>query len=161
MAAPAKRKAASKPAAKKKAASKSADLKTKPTEASVDAFIAKTPNETRRRDAKTALALFKKVTGEKPKMWGPSIVGFGSYHYKYESGREGDMAMTGFSPRASAMVLYVIGGLPETDALYAKLGKYKLGKSCLYVNTFDDVDLAVLEKIITKSVAYMRKKYKS
>jgi hypothetical protein len=149
------------PVAKKKTAvkAKSADLKTKPTKVSVGGFIASVPNEQRRKDAQTALKLMKKVTGLEPKMWGPSIVGFGSYHYKYESGREGDMCLTGFSPRASALVFYVMGGAPETDPLFKKLGKYKSGKACLYVNKLDDVDLGVLEKIIAKSVAYMRKKY--
>ena len=104
--------------------------------------------------------MFKKLTGEKPKMWGPTMIGFGSYHYKYESGREGDMLMTGFSPRKGSSVLYVIGGVPETDALYKQLGKHKLGKSCLYINKLEDVDLGVLEKIIEKSVAYMRRTYK-
>jgi hypothetical protein len=101
----------------------------------------------------------KKATGLQPKMWGPSIIGFGSYHYRYESGREGDMCMTGFSPRSSALVLYVIGGVPKTDPLFKQLGKHKLGASCLYINKLDDVDLTVLEKIMAQSVAYMRKKY--
>ena len=133
--------------------------KTKPTTVSVDGFIASVPNEARRKDAKTTLALMKKVTGEAPKMWGPSIVGFGQYHYKYESGREGDTAMTGFSPRGAATVFYVVGGVPETDDLYKKLGKFRMGKSCLYINKLSDVDLRVLEKIVAKSVAYMRKTY--
>ena len=151
------------PAAEKKkktpARKITAELKTKPTARSVAAFIDATPNEQRRRDAKTALALMKKWTGLKPKMWGPSIVGFGSYHYKYDSGREGDMCMTGFSPRASALVFYVMGGAPERDTLFGKLGKYRTGKSCLYINKLDDVDLGVLEKIVRRSVAYMRKTY--
>ncbi len=139
--------------------SATADIKTKPNEASVDAFIAMVPNDARRKDAEAALKLMKKATGLQPKMWGPSIIGFGSYRYKYESGREGDMCMTGFSPRAAATVFYVIGGVPEDDALYARLGKHKLGKSCLYINRLADVDLGVLEKIIAKSVAYMKKTY--
>lgn len=150
-----KKKAAKKAPAKKK----SAELKTKPTATSVDAFIGKIPNDARREDARAALKLMKKVTGLQPKMWGPSIIGFGSYHYKYESGREGDMCMTGFSPRSSATVFYVIGGAPDGDPLYKKLGKYKTGKSCLYINKLSDVDIGVLEKIIAQSVAYMRKTY--
>lgn len=151
---------ARKMAAKKKAAkSRSADIKTRPTAAGVEAFIAKVANEKRRKDAKAALTMMKKATGLDPKMWGPSIIGFGSYRYKYESGREGDMCMTGFSPRAAATVFYVIGGVSEDDALYTRLGKHKLGKSCLYINRLADVDLGVLEKIIAKSVAYMKKKY--
>ncbi len=152
--------AVKKKAAKKAPATKkSANLKTKPTAVSIDAFIAKLPNVTRRKDAETALKLMKKVTGLPPKMWGPSIIGFGSYHYKYESGREGDMCMTGFSPRSGAIVFYVLGGAPETDPLYKKLGKFKTGKACLYINKLSDVDLGVLEKIIAQSVAYMRKTY--
>lgn len=147
------------PAKKKTAKKKAADLKTKPNSKSVEAFINAVPNEQRRKDAKTALALMKKWTGLKPKMWGPSIIGFGSYHYKYESGREGDMCMTGFSPRASSIVFYVMGGAPEGDPLFKKLGKHKTGKSCLYVNRLDDIDLGVLEKIIRQSVVYMRKTY--
>ena len=139
--------------------SATADIKTKPNEVSVDAFIAKVPNDARRKDAEAALKLMKNATGLQPKMWGPSIIGFGSYRYKYESGREGDMCMTGFSPRAAATVFYVIGGVSEDDALYTRLGKHKLGKSCLYINRLADVDLGVLEKIIAKSVAYMKKKY--
>lgn len=147
--------------AAKKSAAKKSDMKTKPTTASVEAFIAKVANPARRKDAETALALMKKATRLEPTMWGPSIIGYGSYHYKYESGREGDMCMTGFSPRSGAMVFYVIGGVPPTDELYKKLGKHKLGGSCLYINKLADVDLGVLEKIIAKSVAYMRKTYKA
>jgi len=141
------------------AAKKTADLKTKPNAKSVSAFIASVSNEQRRKDAKAALALMKKWTGLKPKMWGPSIIGFGSYHYKYESGREGDMCMTGFSPRAASLVFYVMGGAPDSDPLFMKLGKYKTGKSCLYINKLDDVDGNILEKIVRKSVAFMKKTY--
>ncbi len=140
---------------------KSADLKTKPTAVSVDAYIDKVANETRRKDARTALALMKKVTGLEPKMWGPSIIGFGEYHYQYESGREGDMCMTGFSPRGSATVFYVLGGVPEGDELFSRLGKFSMGKSCVYVKNFADIDLGVMEKIIRRSVAYMKKTYKT
>jgi hypothetical protein len=158
MTAAAKKRTAAKKPAKKTAKSKKADLKTKPTGVSVDAFIAGVPNETRRRDAKRLLAMMKKLTGEKPKMWGPSIVGFGSYHYKYESGREGDMPIAGFSPRSSASVVYVVGGAPGSDPLFRKLGKHSMGKACLYIKTLDDVDLNVLEKIIGQSIDYMRRK---
>lgn len=145
-----------KPAAKK---SRSAELKTKPTSVGVEDFIATVPNPARRKDAESALRLMKKITGESPRMWGPSIVGFGCYHYKYESGREGDYLMTGFSPRANATVFYIMGGVPESDDLLNALGKHKYGKSCLYINKLDDIDVSVLEKIIRKSVAYMRKTY--
>ncbi|MEE2692700.1 MAG: DUF1801 domain-containing protein [Pseudomonadota bacterium] len=160
--APARKKTVKKTAAKKPAAKKAAprgENKTKATAADVGAFIASVPDETRRKDAEALLALMKKVTGEKPTMWGPSIVGFGSYHYKYETGREGDMLVTGFSPRSAAVVVYIIGGVPDTDDLYKRLGKHSTGKSCLYIKRLADVDIGVLEQIVKKSVAYMRKKY--
>jgi len=138
-----------------------ADLKTKPTKVSVTTFINSVENEPRKRDAKTLLALMKKITGEKPTMWGPTIVGFGNYHYKYESGREGDMLTVGFSPRKANMVMYVMGSIPEDDPLRKKLGKYKTGKSCLYVNKLEDVDVKVLEKIIKKSYDETNRKYGS
>lgn len=153
----AKKKATKKPAEKKKAAKR--DLKTKPTAVSVEAFIAAVPNEIRRRDAKTTLAMMKRVTGEKPKMWGPSMVGFGRYHYKYDSGREGDFFLTGFSPRAASMVVYILPGYEDNSDLLARLGKHKIGKSCLYINRFEDIDLKVLEQLVARSVDYMRRKY--
>ncbi|MEL6111875.1 MAG: DUF1801 domain-containing protein [Pseudomonadota bacterium] len=125
--------------------------KTAPTTQSVDAFVKAVEHETRRADALKCLALMRKITGEDPVMWGPSIVGFGQYHYKYESGREGDMLNVGFSPRKSSMVLYVLGSLGEDEPLLKKLGKYKTGRACLYINTLADVDITVLEKIIAKS----------
>ncbi len=169
--APAKKKTATKKTAKKKTARKTAskaakktakrndNVVTVPHAASVTAFIDAVENDTRKQDAKTAVALFKKATGEKPKMWGPSIIGFGEYHYKYESGREGDMCNVGFSPRKANMVMYVMGTLGEDEPLLKKLGKYKMGKACLYVNKFDDIDLAVLEKMIAKSYKATKKKY--
>ncbi len=139
-------------------ASKS-ENKTRPTQNSVTAFINAVDHETRKKDAKTALALFKKVPGENPKIWGPSIIGFGEYHYKYESGREGDMLAVGFSPRKANMVMYVMGMIDDDDPLLAKLGKFKTGKACLYVSKFDDIDLKILEKIIDKSYKQTKKKY--
>ncbi len=136
-----------------------AENKTKPTRVSVTAFINAVENETRRRDAKTLLAMMKKITGEKPKMWGPTIIGFGEYHYKYASGREGDMLLVGFSPRKANMVLYVMGSIAENDPLRKKLGKYKTGRSCLYVNKLEDVDPKVLEKIIEKSYKTTKKNW--
>ncbi len=136
-----------------------ADLKTKPTKMSVTAFINTVENETRKKDAKTLLAMMKKVTGEKAKMWGPSIIGFGEYHYKYESGREGDMLAVGFSPRKANMVLYVLGSLGDEEPLLKKLGPYKNGKSCLYVNSLDKVDIGVLEKIVAKSYKTTKRKW--
>jgi len=153
-------KAVKKAPAKKtvKKATKKADLKTRPNVGSVTAFINTVENETRRKDAKTLLAMMKKVTGEKPTMWGGSIIGFGSYHYKYESGREGDMLAVGFSPRKANMVLYVLGSLGD-DPLLKKLGPYKHGKSCLYVTDLSKVDLGVLEKIVAKSYKTTKTKW--
>ena len=150
MATAAKKKTKSKTTSKA-ATKKKATLKTAPTAKSVSAFIADVENETRRRDAKTLLALMKKITGEKPKMWGPTIIGFGEHHYRYESGREGDMLNVGFSPRKANTVLYVMGSIADDDPLRDKLGKYKTGSACLYVNKLEDVDMTVLEKIIHKS----------
>jgi hypothetical protein len=149
-----------KPSKKKAVGSKKSENKTQPTSASVEAFIAKTPNAVRRRDAETLLALMKRLTGETPTMWGPSIVGFGEYRYKYESGREGEMCITGFSPRAAASVVYLIGGVKD-DPLFKKLGKHRMGGSCLYINKLDEIDLKTLEALIAKSVAYVRKTYPS
>ena len=136
-----------------------AENKTRPTGASVTAFIDAVENDTRRRDARTLLAMMKKITGEKAKMWGPSIIGFGEYHYRYESGREGDMLNVGFSPRKANMALYVMGSIADDDPLRGKLGKYKTGRSCLYINKLEDVDLKVLEKLIAKSYKATLKKY--
>lgn len=130
-----------------------AAMKTAQTKASVSAFIAGVENEARRADAKALLKLFKEVTGEKPAMWGPSIIGFGAHHYKYESGREGVICRTGFSPRAANLVLYVLGGRKGEAELLKKLGKHKIGKSCLYINRLADIDLAVLRTLIERSHA--------
>ena len=156
-----RRKAPAKKTVKKaaKKTAKKADLRTAPTAMGVTAFINSVENETRRKDAKTLLAMMKKVTGEKAKMWGPSIIGFGEYHYKYESGREGDMLAVGFSPRKANMVLYVLGSLGEDEPLLKKLGPYKNGKSCLYVAGLDKVDLSVLEKIVAKSYKTTKAKW--
>lgn len=136
-----------------------ADVKTKKNRASVQQFLAGVENEKRRKDARAVLKLMREVTGEKPAMWGPSIVGFGSYHYRYESGREGDWMLTGFSPRKQALTLYIMGGFPRHDALMKELGKYRTGKSCLYVNKLEDIDLDVLRELVADSVAYMRETY--
>lgn len=138
---------------------KTAAAKTKATGSSVRDFVAKIDNPVRRKDAETALSMYKAITGAEPKMWGPSIVGYGSYHYRYDSGREGDMCAAGFSPRSSAMVFYVMGGVSDDDPLLKRLGKYKLGKSCLYVNKLSDVDVGALGQIIAKSWTYMKKTY--
>jgi hypothetical protein len=136
-----------------------ADNKTKPTKLSVAAFIDALPDETRRTDAKALVKLMQSATGEKPKMWGPSIVGFGSYHYTYESGREGDTPLAGFSPRKAATVLYGVTGLSDSDELLAKLGKHTTGGGCLYIKKLADVDRKVLEALIIKSVAARRARH--
>src|ERR1700694_5888551 len=122
-----------------------ADNKTKPSEVSVTAFIDALTDETRRADAKALVKLMQSASGEKPKMWGPSIIGFGSHHYTYESGREGDMPLAGFSPRKAATVLYGLMGSSDAEGLLAKLGRHTTGKGCLYIKKLADVDKKVLE----------------
>jgi hypothetical protein len=138
-----------------------AENKTLATKASVTAFVDKIADPAKRADAKALVKLMQKATGEKPAMWGPSIVGFGSYHYVYESGREGDMPLVGFSPRKAATVLYVRAGTPGSEALIAKLGKHTAGKGCVYVKKLADVDETVLETLVAKCAADMLKKYRS
>jgi len=130
-----------------------ADNKTKPTKLSVLAFIDALTDETKRADAKALVKLMQSATGEKPKMWGPSIIGFGTYHYTYASGREGDMPLAGFSPRKAATVVYGMTGFSESEALLAKLGKHTTGGGCLYIKKLADVDKKVLETLVLTSVA--------
>jgi hypothetical protein len=130
--------------------------KTKATNSSVAAYIDALTDTTRRSDAKVLVQLMQRASGEKPKMWGPSIVGFGNYHYKYESGREGDMPLIGFSPRKAASVLYGMLGSSGAEALLDKLGKHSTGKGCLYIKKIADVDATVLEKLIKQAVARKR-----
>ena len=137
----------------------SAENKTKATKASVAAFLGAIPDEAKRADARTLVKLMSAATGERPKLWGPSIVGFGTCHYVYASGREGDMPLVGFSPRKAAIVLYVSRGYPGFDALLARLGKHTTGGGCLYVKRLADLDPKVLEELVAKSVAAMRAKY--
>jgi hypothetical protein len=134
------------------------EVKTKETAASVEKFLDAVPDEQRRDDCYAVLSLMQKITKEKPKMWGASIVGFGSYHYKYDSGHEGDMCITGFSPRKQNLTLYILPGFERYELLMSKLGKYKTGKSCLYIKRLADIDEKVLEKLIAESVGYMKKK---
>ena len=134
-----------------------AEAKTKPTAQSVEAFIDNVPSETMRDDSRTLIRLMKKITGEQPKMWGPSIIGFGQYHYKYASGHEGDICLTGFSPRKQALTLYTLAGSEGQSDLLKKLGKYKTGKGCLYIKKLADVDLSVLETLIRKTIDHVRK----
>lgn len=129
-----------------------AELKTKETGESVTAFINKIADQTRREDCLAVIDLMRKVTKEEPKMWGTSIVGFGRYRYKYESGREGEWPIAGFSPRKGDLTLYLIGGFDKFSDLMKSLGKYKTGKSCLYIKKLADVDVNVLKKLVTKSV---------
>lgn len=140
---------------------KMAENKTKPTELSVAAYIDAITDEARRADAKALVKLMQKASGEKPKMWGPSIVGFGSYHYKYESGREGDMALLCFSPRKAATVLYSMTGHSDSKALLAKLGKHAVSGGCIHIKKLADVDQKVLETLIAKSYTAMRAKHSS
>jgi hypothetical protein len=136
-----------------------ADNKTKPTEVSVMAYIDGLTDETRRADAQALVQLMQRATSEKPKMWGPSIIGFGSYHYTYESGRDGDAPLAGFFPRKAATVLYGVTGSSDAGALLAKLGKHTTGKGCLYIKKLADVDPKVLETLIARGVAAARARH--
>ncbi|MDE2726707.1 MAG: DUF1801 domain-containing protein [Gemmatimonadota bacterium] len=137
------------------------DIKTRPTDASVEVFIDAVDHPRRREDARTLLELMQRVTGEEPVMWGPSIVGYGSYHYRYASGQEADWPVVGFSPRKQNLSIYIMTGFEESDELLSRLGKHKTGKSCLYVNKLADVDLDVLERLVRASVAEMKRRYPS
>ena len=138
-----------------------AENKTKPTKVSVTAFIDALTDKTRRAEAKTLVKLMKNASGEKPRMWGPTIIGFGSYHYRYDSGREGDMPLVAFSPRKAATVLYNLTGSSGSKALLPKLGKNVTGKGCLYIKKLADIDQKVLEAMVIKSVAATRAQYPS
>jgi hypothetical protein len=122
--------------------------KTTETDNSVTEFVSKVENEVRRKDAHKLIELFKSITGYEPKMWGPSIIGFGSYHYKYASGHEGDAPIAGFSPRKDSLVIYVAAEFEKREALLSQLGKHTSSKSCIYVKKLDDIDLSVLKQII-------------
>jgi hypothetical protein len=126
--------------------------KTRPTTVRVEDFLNAVEHPTRKRDGFELLKIMKEITKKKPVMWGPSIIGFGSYHYKTKSGREGDMPKTGFSPRKANLTVYIMLGFEEFHDLLGKLGKHKLGKSCLYINKLDDVDIDVLKQIIKRSL---------
>ena len=134
--------------------------KTKRHDGDVNEFLDAVENPRRREDARRVLELMREVTGELPKMWGSSIVGFGSYHYKYASGREGDWMITGFSPRKQNLTIYIMPGFSEFSELLARLGKHKTSKSCLYLNKLDDVDLEVLAELVRESVNVMKARYK-
>ena len=132
-----------------------AELKTQKNDASVEAFLSGVENEKKRQDSFAILKLMQDVTGDKGQMWGDSIIGFGSYHYIYASGREGDWFLVGFSPRKQSLTLYIMSGFDEYDGLLSKLGKYKTGKSCLYVNKLEDVDMDTLRELVDQSVQHM------
>ncbi len=136
-----------------------ASNKTQPTRLKVSEFINGIEDKRKRADCRELMKLMREITGNRATMWGPSIVGFGKYHYKYASGREGDFFLTGFAPRKQALSIYIISGFKAHAGLMKKLGKFKTGKSCLYVKTLDDIDRAVLKELVTESVAYMRETY--
>ncbi|MCA9735746.1 MAG: DUF1801 domain-containing protein [Deferribacteres bacterium] len=138
-----------------------AEPKTKPTEASVSEYINTIEDETRREDCWTVHKIMREVTQAEPIMWGPSIVGYGTYHYVYKSGQEGDWMITGFANRKQALTLYIMAGFSKYDELMARLGKFQTGKSCLYVKKLADIDLDILQELIKESVAYMNAKYHS
>lgn len=135
------------------------ELKTRETDVEVEAFLDSVPNPQRREDAKRVCAMMARISGYPPKMWGPSIVGFGRYRYTYDSGHSGEMCRTGFSPRKSELVLYVIAGFERYRALMDRLGKHRTGKSCLYIKKLADVDEAVLEQLIAEGLAYINEQY--
>lgn len=135
------------------------EVKTRATDGSVDAFIEALPIPQRRDDAKKVRALFERLTGEPAKMWGPTIIGFGSYRYRYESGHSGVMCRLGFSPRKAELVLYVLTGFAGQADLLARLGRHRTGKVCLYIKKLPDVDEAVLEEIAQRALAHMNEKY--
>jgi hypothetical protein len=132
-----------------------AELKTKLTDASVEDFLDEIADERKRQDSYTILTMMQEVTGAKAKMWGDSIVGFGSYHYKYASGREADWMLVGFSPRKQNLTLYIMSGFEQYDQLLQRLGKHSTAKSCLYIKRLADVDLAVLRELVRLSVEHM------
>jgi hypothetical protein len=131
-------------------------LKTQRNSASVKEFLDKVPDERRRKDAWAVSAIMEEVTGEKPAMWGASMVGFGSYHYKYASGQEGDWPVVAFSPRKDSLTLYIMPGFSEYTGLLEKLGKHKTGRSCLYIKSLDDVHLPTLKTLVRQSVKHMK-----
>lgn len=133
-----------------------AENKTTPNDQNVEHFLNAIADEQKRTDSFRVLELMKQVTGMEPKMWGSSIVGFGSYHYRYESGREGDMIIAGFSPRKQNLTIYNMGSIEQHDDLFKQLGKYTLGKGCLYIKRLDDVELPTLKRLIEESVKHVK-----
>jgi hypothetical protein len=138
-----------------------AENKTQATQASVTEFIKSIDDPRRRADVRKVAAMMRRATGKRPRMWGSSIVGYGTYHYRYDSGREGDFMLTGYSPRKQALTVYILAGFSRFAPLMKKLGKYTTGKSCLYIKRLDDIDESVLEQLIAESVKYMRDNYET
>lgn len=136
-----------------------AENKTKATDASVAAYLSAIEDDGRRKDCEALAAMMATVTNSPPCMWGTSIVGFDSYHYRYESGREGDSAVTGFSSRKGDISVYLVASGPAQEQLLARLGRHKMGKACLYIRSLADVDMAVLEQLVAGSVAEVRRRY--
>ena len=133
--------------------------KTKPTEVSVESHIAAIANEEHRNDARTLIALMRKITRQEPRMWGPTIVGFGSYHYRYASGHEGESAIAGFAARGRELVVYIAKNFEGRDVLLARLGKHRIGKVCVYIRRLADIDLKVLETLVAESIADTKRRY--
>ena len=138
-----------------------AQNKTQPTGVTAEEFLALVQPEQRRQDGLVLLDRFNHLTGLKPQMWGPSIIGYGRYHYKYESGREGDFLMTGFSPRKAALTVYVMPGYGDMAEKLSRLGKHKIGKSCLYITRLGNIDMDVLDEIVMDGLTYMRTHYET
>ncbi len=136
-----------------------AEMKTKVTKASVESYLAAIEDDDRRADCAALAKLMRKATGEVPQMWGPSIVGFGNYHYKYASGREGDMCAVGFSSRKGDISVYLSASAPDREKLLAQLGRHKMAKACLYVRRMSDVDPKVLERLVAATYAEVRRRY--
>lgn len=135
-------------------------MKTMQNDASVVAFLETVEDDGKREDCLTIVKLMQAVTKAKPRMWGANMIGFGTYHYRYESGREGDWFLTGFSPRKQNLTLYIMAGFDRYETLLGKLGKFKTGKSCLYVKRLNDIDLSVLKQLIAASVRHMKARYR-
>lgn len=136
-----------------------ADNKTKPTDVAVADFIASVDHPTRQADARALDAMFRRITGFQPRMWGPTIIGYGSYHYKYDSGREGDCNATGFSPRKASLSIYIMPGYHDYADILRRLGKHKIGKACLYVNKLSDIDMDVLEELVRAGLRDLNAKW--
>lgn len=132
------------------------DLKTKANQQSITAYLNTIEPQKKREDSFAILALMQEVSGEEPQMWGDTIIGFGRYHYKYASGREGDWFLAGFAPRKQNLTLYIMSGFDGYDELMSKLGKHSIGKSCLYIKKLEDIDLAILRQLIAQSIAHMK-----